>query len=121
MAMRTKFAAQIMNQFKTRGFFSCSGRVSFHASNIRGANKLTRYKYEGMVRSASPIVKVIAYSFFLEQAETEIRFSMANGTFKIKKDIDRHGPRLMPSNCKNLDPPYFSLPTTFKSKNVKNV
>jgi hypothetical protein len=38
---------------------------------------------------------------------------MANGTFKIKKDIDRYDPRLMPSNCKNLDPPYFSLPTTF--------
>ncbi len=41
---------------------------------------------------------------------------MANGTFKIKKDIDRHGPRLMPSNCKNLDPPYLSLPTTFKER-----
>jgi hypothetical protein len=50
----------------------------------------------------------------LERAETEIRFSMANGTFKMKMDIDRHGPRLMPNNCKNLNPPYFSLPTTFK-------
>jgi hypothetical protein len=30
-------------------------------------------------------------------------------------DIDRHGPRLMPNNWKNLDPPYFSLPTTFKN------
>ena len=39
---------------------------------------------------------------------------MANSMFKIKKDIDRHGPRLMHSNCKHLDPPYFSLPTTFK-------
>jgi hypothetical protein len=26
----------------------------------------------------------------LERAEKEIRFSMANGTFKIKMDIDRH-------------------------------
>jgi hypothetical protein len=50
----------------------------------------------------------------LERAEMEICFSMANGMFKIKMDIDRHGPRLMPSNCKHLDPPYFSLPTTFK-------
>jgi hypothetical protein len=39
---------------------------------------------------------------------------MANGMFKIKIDINRHGPRLMPSNCKHLDPPYFSLQTTFK-------
>ncbi len=29
-------------------------------------------------------------------------------------DIDRHDPRLLPNNCKNLNPPYFSLPTTFK-------
>jgi hypothetical protein len=50
----------------------------------------------------------------LERAETEIGFSMANGTFKMKIDIDRHGPRSMPSNCKNLNPPNFSLPTTFK-------
>jgi hypothetical protein len=48
-----------------------------------------------------------------ERAEKEIRFSMANGTFKLKMDIDRHGPRLMPKNCKNLNPPYFSLPSTF--------
>jgi hypothetical protein len=39
-------------------------------------------------------------------------FSMANGMFKMKMDIDRHGPRLMPNNCKNLNLPYFSLPST---------
>jgi hypothetical protein len=50
----------------------------------------------------------------LEQAEMEIRFPMANGMFKMKMDIDRHGPRLMPNNCKNLIPPFLSLPTTFK-------
>jgi hypothetical protein len=38
---------------------------------------------------------------------------MANGMFKMKIDIDRHSPRLMPNNCQHLDPPYFSLPTTF--------
>jgi hypothetical protein len=31
----------------------------------------------------------------LERPETEIRFVLANGTFKIKIDIDRHGPRPM--------------------------
>jgi hypothetical protein len=29
---------------------------------------------------------------FLERAETEIHLSMANGMFKMKMDIDRHGP-----------------------------
>jgi hypothetical protein len=52
----------------------------------------------------------------LERAENEIRFSMANGMFKIKMDIDRHGPRRMPDNCKNLNPPYFSLPSTVPLK-----
>jgi hypothetical protein len=51
---------------------------------------------------------------FLERAEKEIRFSMANGMCKVKRDIDRHGPRHMPNNCKNINPSYFSLPSTFK-------
>jgi hypothetical protein len=50
----------------------------------------------------------------LEKAETEIRFALANGIFKMKMDIDRHGPRPMPNSCKNLNPPNFLLPTIFK-------
>ncbi len=49
----------------------------------------------------------------LKRAETEIRCAMANSMFKMKMDINRHGPRLMPNNCKHLNPPYFSLPITF--------
>ncbi len=36
------------------------------------------------------------------------------GRFKMKMAINRHSPRLMPNNCKNLNPRYFSLPSTFK-------
>ncbi len=114
MAMRIKFGAPIINWNWSRGFFSCSGRVSFYAPNILCANKLARCKYEGLVWSASLFVKQNRLFILLERAEKEIRFSMANGTFKTKMDIDRHGPRLMPNNCKNLNPPYFSLPSTFK-------
>ncbi len=39
---------------------------------------------------------------------------MANDMFKMKMDLDRHGPRLRPNNCQHPDPHYFSLPTTFK-------
>ncbi len=60
------------------------------------------------------ICKTNRLFILLERAEKEIRFSMANGMFKTKMDINRHSPRLMPNNCKNLSPPYFSLPTTFK-------
>jgi hypothetical protein len=41
-------------------------------------------------------------------------FSMANSLF------DRHGPRLIPNNCQHLNPPYFSLPTTFKEDVFQN-
>ncbi len=36
--------------------------------------------------------------------------------FKMEMDIDRHGPRPMPNNCKSFNPPNFSLPATFKLK-----
>ncbi len=36
-------------------------------------------------------------------------------------DIDRHGPRLMPNNCKNLNPPFFSLLTTLDRRHIKTV
>ncbi len=65
-----------------------------------------------MIRSA--FCQTNRLFILLEKAENEIRFSMVNGMFKTKLDIDRHGPRLMPNNCKNLNPPYFSLPSTFK-------
>jgi hypothetical protein len=38
----------------------------------------------------------------------------------MKMDIDRHGPRLMPNNCKNLNRPYFSLPSTFNVIKILN-
>jgi hypothetical protein len=54
----------------------------------------------------------------LERAEMEIRFALANGMFKMKMDIHRDGPRPMPNSCKNLNPPNFSLPTTFKEEKI---
>jgi hypothetical protein len=61
-----------------------------------------------LIENKSPI-------HFAGESGKEIRFSMANGTFKMKMDIDRHGPRSMPNNCKNFNPPNFSLPTTFNA------
>jgi hypothetical protein len=34
--------------------------------------------------------------------------------FKMKININRHGPRLLSNTRQRLDPPYFSLTTTFK-------
>ncbi len=112
-----------MKQFKNGRFFSCSDHVTFYATNIRCANKLTRYKQEGLICTA--FCQTNRLLILLERAETEIRFSMANGTFKMKMDINRHGHKLMPNNCKNLNPPYFLLPTTFNEprtiNNIKNL
>ncbi len=47
-----------MKQFSTRGFFSGSGRIFFHAPIIKFARKLAHYKQEVPVFTALPIVKV---------------------------------------------------------------
>ncbi len=115
MAMRIEFAAHIMKQIWICGFFSCSGRVSIYAANIRCENKLAGCKYENFVWSASPNCKQIAYSFCWREWKWKIRFSMANSTFKMKMDINRHDPRPVPNNRENFNSPNFSLPTTFKT------
>jgi hypothetical protein len=42
-----------------------------------------------------------------------LHFLMGDGMFKRNTNIDCHGPRLMSNSCQHLDPPNFSLPTTF--------
>jgi hypothetical protein len=50
----------------------------------------------------------------LYKQETEICCRKDNGFIKTQTDIHRHGP-VQPSNiCQLLDPPHFSLVTTFK-------
>ncbi len=50
----------------------------------------------------------------LYKQETEICCKKDNGFIKTQTDIHRHGP-VQPSNiCQLLDPPHFSLVTTFK-------
>jgi hypothetical protein len=46
--------------------------------------------------------------------ESGNRNTFLNGKWHIQNENGHSGPRLMPNNCKNLNLPYFSLPTTFK-------
>jgi hypothetical protein len=115
MAVRIKFGAQIMNQIWIRGFFLVRAAPLFTLRtfgaqiNWRVISRKVLFDPQRFSSNKSPI-------HFAGESRKEIRFSMANGTFKMKMDINRHGPRLMPNNYKNLNPPYFSLPTTFNSK-----
>jgi hypothetical protein len=104
MAMRIEFAAQIMKQFGNWRFFWLH-RSSFHSP-----------KFCAQIKWRITFCQTSRLFILLERAETEIRFSIANSMFKTKMDIDRQSPRLMPNNCKHLDPPYFSLPTTFNGQ-----
>ena len=52
----------------------------------------------------------------LEQAEREMTILQENAMFKIKMTLDRRGPRPIPNYGQLLDPPSFSLLSTFKSK-----
>jgi hypothetical protein len=47
------------------------------------------------------------------QAEVETHILMADGKFKFKIDINRHGPRLIHDTSPHLDPPYYSLPKNY--------
>jgi hypothetical protein len=116
MAMWIEFAAQIMKQFWTCGFFSSWDRISFQAPKIRCAIILTFFLVGRSCLSRIAYCQRNRLLILLERVEREIRFSMANGMFKMKMDINCHGPRLMSNNCQHLDPPYFSLPTIFNYK-----
>jgi hypothetical protein len=79
-------------------------------------------RYCVIVSNAVPNVKAIAYvSYFAITSEkgNTIMYLMANGMFKKKITLDRHGLRLMPENCQHLDPPNFSLQTNFKGQRHK--
>jgi hypothetical protein len=88
--------------------------IDFKLSND-AANKSTSKKETlQVIRCVLPICQDITYSFCFTGAETEV--------LKIKDDskiirltkLDRRGLRPIPIICHLLDPPSFSLPTTFK-------
>ncbi len=113
MAMQSKVAAQIMKHIWIRGFFLVRTAPLFTLRtfgaqiNWRVISRKVLFAPHRFLSNKSPI-------HFAGASGNGNTISMANLTFKMKMDIDRHGPRPMPNNCKNLNPRFFSLPTTFK-------
>ncbi len=62
----------------------------------------------------------IAYSFFFTGAETEKDKIKDNSKIIRQTYLDGRGLRPIPIMCHLLDPPSFSLPTTFKEVNNEN-
>jgi hypothetical protein len=67
-----------------------------------------------VIRRVVPIRQDIAYSFCFTGAETEIHKIKDNSKIIMQTNLDRRGLRPIPIICHCLDPPSFSLPTTFK-------
>jgi hypothetical protein len=67
-----------------------------------------------VIRCVLPICQDIAYSFCFTGAETEIHKIKDNSKIIRPTNLDRRGLRPIPVICHILDPPSFSLPTTFK-------
>ncbi len=67
-----------------------------------------------IIRRVVPICQAIAYSFCFTGAETEIHKIKDNSKIIMLTNLDRRGLRPIPIICHCLDPPSFSLPTTFK-------
>jgi hypothetical protein len=72
-------------------------------------------KMDRWTQCALPIVKVIAYKFCWT---VRIRNYVFYGEQLVQKEnghrSPRYGTRLIPKYSQPLDPPHFSLPTTFK-------
>ncbi len=66
-----------------------------------------------VIRSVLPICQDIAYSFCFTGAETEIHKIKDDSKIDREKNIDRRGPSQIGAVWHILDPPTFSLPTTF--------
>jgi hypothetical protein len=71
------------------------------------------------IRSASPNFKVIAYSCCCYKRKRKWDISLQNCMFKLKINLDRHGPRPLSNIWLLPDPPFFSFPPTFKEKLMK--
>ncbi len=66
------------------------------------------------IRRVMPICQGIAYWFCFTGAETEIHKIKGNNKIKREKNIDRRGQSHIGNVWHLPDPPSFSLPTTFK-------
>jgi hypothetical protein len=67
-----------------------------------------------VIRRVVPIRQDIAYSFCFTGAETKIHKIKDNSKIIMQTNLDRRGLGPIPIICHCLDPPSFSLSTTFK-------
>ncbi len=68
-----------------------------------------------VIRLVLPIRQDITYSFCFTGAETEVHKIKDDSKIIRLTNLDRRGLRPIPIICHLLDPPSFSLPTTFKA------
>ncbi len=98
-----------------------------HNLNIIGAHCLVSIAYwrRGTPISTS-VNSPVGLTYFhtnrllneLYKQETEIRWRKDDVYIKKRTDIDRHSPVSPSTSSQPLDPPNFSLPTTFKNKTI---
>jgi hypothetical protein len=81
---------------------------------------LQKKKTLQVIRRVLPIRQDIAYSFCFTGAEPDIHKIKVDSKIIRQTNLDRRGLRPIPIICHLLDPPSFSLPTTFNVTNSKN-
>ncbi len=91
--------------WRTDGFTSPIGRQNKRSKKKRGGpNSLVHFTYFQANRLLTELYK----------QETEMRWRKADGHIKNWTDIDRYSPKPYSNSSLLLDPPPFSVPTTFK-------
>jgi hypothetical protein len=68
-----------------------------------------------LIRRVLPNCQDITYSFCFTGAKREIHKIKDDSKIRMQTNLDRRGLRPIPIICHLLDPPSFSLPTTFNS------
>ena len=98
----------------TQRFIYVRGGSVVEVSRIRSILVITSKKETlQVIRSVLPIRQDIAYSFCFTGAETEIHKIKDDSKIDREKNIYRRGPSQIGTVWHILDPPTFSLPTTF--------
>ncbi len=99
----------------TQRFIYVRGGSVVEVSRIRSILVITSKKETlQVIRSVLPMRQDIAYSFCFTGAETEIHKIKDDSKIDREKNIDRRGLSQIGTVWHLLDPPTFSLPTTFK-------
>jgi hypothetical protein len=106
----------MVSQLCFADFFRVWSAITIGAGGVGTPLVLADYKQDDHVRCASPIFKLIAYYLGFTNRKRNCIEEKATATLKFKKSSIATVQNNLLTVYQIPDPPYFSLPTTFKDR-----